>query len=195
MLRWLLAILAVITGHATVTAPAERRPVVVPAPPAPMPADEYAALLAISSTDGRCTRTTIGSTVATAAHCLNRLDGWQVDGDRAWQGPAPDWVAPAAIPRGATLYAAGFPAATGRTSVGYTLAVLGTRTVTIGFTDQLVMMAVGEGIGCTPGTSGMMAWTTVDGQRRPVGTMSVYSIDPRVTGLPDGQFVCGFAVG
>ena len=100
---------------------------------------------------------------------------------------------PASIPRGATLYGVGYPAVTGRAPVGYTLAVLGTRTVVVGNTTVVVLMTVGDGIPCSSGASGTVAWTTIDNVRQPVGTMSVYSIDPAVTGLPAGQYVCGFA--
>lgn len=194
MIRWLLAILAAISS-ATATAPADRGTVVLPPIPEAMPAAEYTALLAITSTDGRCTVTTVGATVVAAAHCLNGAAGWTVDGDRAWQGPPVDWADPAAIPRGATLYGVGYPALTGRTPVGYTLAVLGTRTVQVGNGTVLVLMAYGDSTPCSQGASGFVAWVTIDDVRRPVGTMSVYSTQTRVTGLPEGQFVCGFAIG
>lgn len=192
MIRWLLALIALI-APATPTAPAERGAVALPIPPAPMPADEYADLLTITWTDGRCTVTRIEATTVTAAHCLNGATGWTVDGDRAWQGPPVAWVNPASIPRGATLYGVGYPAVTGRAPVGYTLAALGTRTVVVGNTTVVVLMTVGDGVPCSQGASGFVAWTTIDNVRRPVGTMSVYSIDPAVTGLPAGQYVCGFA--
>jgi hypothetical protein len=194
VIRWLLVILAAISP-AEATAPAQRAAVVLPAPPEPIPAADYDALLAVSWTDGRCTVTRIGPTTVTAAHCLNGATGWTVDGDLAWQGPPVNWVDPASIPRGATLYGVGHPAVTGRTPVAYALAAVGTRTVVVGNTTVLVLMALGEGVPCSQGASGFVAWVTIDGEARPVGTMSVYSTQQSVTGLPAGQYVCGFAIG
>lgn len=191
MIRWLLAILAALSP-VDATAPAERGRVQLPAPPEAMPATEYDDLFALSWTDGRCTRTTIGPTTVTAAHCVDNKTGWSIDGDRAWLGPEPDWAVN--VPRGATITAVGYPAATGRTPVAYTLAALDPQTVTIVTGSFPVLMTLGEGIPCTSGDSGMMGWVTVDNVRRPVGPMSVFSIDPAVTGLPAGQYVCGFAI-
>lgn len=192
MTRLWLAVLAMLGNAATATAPAERARVALPAPPEAMPAAEYDWLLTITATDGRCTVTTIGPTTITAAHCLNGATGWTTDGDRAWQGPEPDWAT--SIPRGATLYAIGYPAKNGRQPVAYTLAALGTQPVLVGNAVVPVLMALGDGTPCTPGTSGMVAWFTDNGAARPVGPMSVYSIDPAVTSLPAGQYVCGFAL-
>ena len=55
-------------------------------------------------------------------------------------------------------------------------------------------MTVGEGDPCTSGASGTVGWVTVDGVARPVGVLAVFSVDPEVTSLPVGQFVCGFAL-
>lgn len=191
MIAWLLAILAALGAPADATAPAARGQVQLPTPPAPLPTDDYTALSADTWTDGRCTVTEIGPSTVTATHCLNAALGWQTDGDIAWKGPPVAWVQPS---RGDTLYAVGYPAATGRTPVAYALAALNQRTVTVGNTQQVVIMSLGEGTPCTAGASGMVAWKTVDNVRRPVGVMSVYSIDPDVTGLPAGQYVCGFAI-
>ena len=191
MVRMWLAVLALLGSPATATAPAVRGQVQLPTPPAPLPADDYTDLRAITWTDGRCTVTQIGPTIVTATHCLNGATGWQTDGDIAWQGPPVDWVTAS---RGATLYGIGYPAATGRTPVAYALAALDPRTVTIGNTQQTVLMALGDGTPCTAGASGMVAWATVNDVRRPVGVMSVYSTNPDVTSLPAGQYVCGFAI-
>lgn len=193
MIRWLLAILAAFSP-AGAHAPAQRGPVQLPTPPTPLPTDDYTALLVDTWTDGRCTATRIGPTTVTAAHCLNGATGWTVAGDIAWQGPPVAWADLAQIPRGATLYGIGYPAITGRTPVAYALAALGTRTVTVGRDTVPVLMALGEGTPCTAGASGTVAWVTIDGQPRPVGTLSVYSTDPAVTSLPQGQYVCGFAI-
>lgn len=190
MIRWLLAFLAA----ATASAPAQRGPVALPAPPAPIPATELADLLELTWTDGRCTVTQIGPTVVTAAHCLNGAAGWTVSGDIAWQGPPVAWVDPSRIPRGATLYGIGYPAKTGRTPVAYALAALDPRSVTVGRDQVVVLMALGEGVPCSQGASGFVAWVTIDGQPQPVGTLSVYSTDPDVTSLPAGQYVCGFTI-
>jgi len=190
VIRWLLAFLAA----ATASAPAQRGPVALPTPPAPIPATELADLLELTWTDGRCTVTQIGPTVVTAAHCLNGAAGWTVSGDIAWQGPPVAWVDPALIPRGATLYGIGYPAKTGRAPVAYDLAALTRKTVRVGNGYVPVLMAVGEGVPCSQGASGFVAWVTIGGVAWPVGTMSVYATDPNVTSLPAGQYVCGFAI-
>lgn len=194
LIAWLLAVLAVIAAPADVHAPAERRPVVLPAPPDPLPAGEETALRAISWTDGRCTVTRIGATVVTAAHCLNGATGWTVQGDLARKGPPVEWVDPATIPRGATLYGVGYPAVTNRAPVAFALAALGRQTVPVGNNTITVQMSLGSGVPCSRGASGTVAWVTVDNERRPVGTLSVYSVEPETTGLPEGQYVCGFAI-
>lgn len=191
MIRWLLAILAALSP-AGAHAPAERGRVQLPTPPTPIPAEDYTALN--TWTDGRCTVTRIGPSTVTAAHCLNGVTGWTVEGDRAWQGPPVAWVDPSRIPRGATLYGIGYPAKTGRTPVAYALAALDPRTVTVGRDQVLVLMALGEGVPCSQGASGFVAWVTIGGVARPVGTLSVYSTDPDVTSLPAGQYVCGFTI-
>lgn len=61
-------------------------------------------------------------------------------------------------------------------------------------TPTTVLMTLGDGQPCTPGSSGMVGWVAIDGVAQPVGPLSVYSINPAVTGLPAGQYVCGFAI-
>ena len=140
---------------------------------------------------GGCTRTQVGDSIVTAAHC--HPSGFAVDGDVAWDGAKPEWVDPSRIAAGATIYAVGYP----RASPGpqaFTLTTLGIRTVPMEGRSIDVLMAFGDGVPCTPGSSGMIAWVTLDNLMVPIGPMSVYSIDPAITGLPRGQYVCGFAV-
>ena len=66
--------------------------------------------------------------------------------------------------------------------------------MTLSGAKQRVLMALGDGTPCTGGASGMIAWVTINNEARPVGPLSVYSIDPAVTSLPAGQYVCGFAI-
>lgn len=154
----------------------------------PAPAD----LADIDTWADGCTYTRIDATVVTARHCLPwnaHEHGWNTSGDRAWSGPEPDWVTPA---RGATVYGVGYPHATGRTV--FALTVLHTTTVPVAGRQVPVLMTVGEGDPCTSGASGTVGWTTVDDVARPVGVLAVYSVDPEVTSLPAGQYVCGFAL-
>lgn len=188
MIAWLLAVLLTISSPATATSPAQRGRVTLPAPPtAPGPPvdDTW-------SEDG-CTRTRIGPTVIAAAHCGTPA-GWQRAGDIAWTGPPVDWADPAAIPRGATLWAVGYPATAHGNPVAYTLAALDPRTVTLNGAQQRVLMALGDGTPCTGGASGMIAWVTIDNEAWPVGPLSVYATNPATTSLPAGQYVCGFAI-
>jgi len=188
--RVLLSLLVLVAGN---TAPAERGRVAPPPIPDAMPAELVAELTARTITGVSCTRTRIGPSTVTAAHCVSSLE-WSVDGDRAHQGPPVDWLPAEQIPRGATLYAVGYPVGAPGAQA-FTLAVLGVRTVSTFPRGPLrVLMAVGDGVPCTQGSSGMVAFTMVTGEERPVGTLSVFATDPAVTGLPAGQYVCGFAV-
>lgn len=177
----LVASLALSILPADWSAPPVRQSVTFPPLPATVPAAEVAQIDAWAA---GCTYTHVGASVVTAAHCVG--SGWQVDGDRAWQGPEPEWAPP--LPRGATVWAVGFP---GGVRTTFSLAVLQVQTTPYGET----LMTYGAGNPCTPGSSGAVGWVTVDGAVMPVGPLSVYSTTPSVTGLPSGQFVCGFALG
>lgn len=175
MFAWLIALVLAIVP-ATATMPAVRLD-----PPAPFGL--------IDAWSAGCTYTRLREITVTAAHCTN--GGWQYAGDIATRGGLVDWADPAEIGSGAVLWAVGYPA--GR-RVEFTLTAIGSRVVNTFHNPQLVLMAKGVGVPCTSGASGMVAWTYLDGVLSPVGPMSVYSIDPAVTGLPAGDFVCGFAV-
>ena len=190
MLAFLAALILAITTPATATVPAQRgqaRP--VPPTEQPAPAD----LDVIDAWSDGCTYTRIATTLLTARHCLPwnaTALGWNVSGDRAWHGPEPAW---ATAPPGATVYGVGYPHATGRTV--FALAALHATVVPVAGRQVPVLMTVGEGAACSSGASGMVGWWTDDtGTARPVGVLAVYSVDPAVTGLPAGQFVCGFAL-
>lgn len=172
-------------------APAIRSKVRAAIPAATLPPELAAEISAMVSSVGGCTNTLIGESVVGATHC--RQGGFNHDGDIAWTGAQPQWVDPALIPIGATIYGIGYPRATPGPQV-FTLSNLGSRTITLELRPQMVLMAVGDGVPCTTGASGMVAWVTIDGEMLPVGPLSVYSIDPAITGLPQGQYVCGFAL-
>jgi hypothetical protein len=191
MIAWLLSVLIAIVSSATPMRVAERGDVVLPSPPAVL--TESPTQVDAWREDG-CTYTRIGGSVITAAHC-GVPAGWQRDGDIAWSGPAVDWANPDVIPRGATLWAVGYPAARHGAAVVFTLAVVGVMNVPLGSGTQLTLMSLGDGIPCTPGSSGMIAWVSIDNEARPVGPLSVYSVDPKITSLPVGQYVCSFAIG
>lgn len=178
-------------GVAEAGRPATRSPVRPVLTDEKLPADLSATIEAMVTTDRGCTLTRVGDTMITAAHC--HPYGFTVEGDIAWDGAEPAWVAPALIPIGATIYAVGYPQASPGPQT-FTLANLGLHTVTVEGASVEVLMAVGDGVPCTTGSSGMVAWVTVDNEMVPIGPMSVYSVDPAVTGLPAGQYVCGFAV-
>lgn len=106
------------------TAPPVRGRVTLPAPPAdPVPASEAGL---IDAWHNGCTYTRIGATTVTATHCLVNRTGWSIDGERAWRyGPEPEWADPERIPRGATVWAVGYPlVGTVKPRITYTLAVL-----------------------------------------------------------------------
>jgi len=155
--------------------------------------------------------------VLTARHCLPwnaQQLGWNLSGDRAWHGPEPLWALSAEnMPRnmpaaGATVYGVGYPHAgcvigadnicaenTPLPRTVFALTVLHATVVPVAGRQVPVLMTVGEGAACSSGASGMVGWWTDEhGTARPVGTLAVYSVDPAVTGLPAGQFVCGFAL-
>ncbi len=91
------------------------------------------------------------------------------------------------------MYGVGYPHATGRTV--FALTALHATVVPVAGRQVPVLMTVGEGAACSSGASGLVGWWTDEhGTARPVGTLAVYSVDPAVTGLPAGQFVCGFAL-
>jgi hypothetical protein len=173
-------------------APAVRSKVKAVLPHDKLPPELAAAISEMVSPAYGCTNTALGSSVVSASHC--RQPGFTNDGDIAWTGPQPDWVDPARIAIGATVYSIGYPQANPGAQQ-FALSNLGTRTIMIGQTPQLVLMTVGDGVPCTRGASGMVAWVTIDGEMLPIGPMSVFSTDPAVTGLPAGQYVCGFAIG
>lgn len=190
MWRVLLSLLALTAGN---SAPAERGRVTPPPIPDAMPAELVAELTSHTITGVSCTRTRVGSTVVTASHCVPASQ-WTFAGDTATQGPAIDWLPVEQIPRGATIYAVGYPVGAPGAQP-FALAALGISTVHTFPRPQRVLMAVGFGpVPCGVGASGMVGWTMATGEQRPIGTLSVYSTDPAVTGLPAGFFVCGFAV-
>jgi hypothetical protein len=179
------------TRSAEAGAPAERSRVRVVVPSSKLPPELATTIAAMVSTSNGCTNTDIGSSVVSAAHCGQ--PGFSTDGDVAWTGPQPEWADSARIPIGATLYAIGYPqAAPGAQQ--FTLSNLGSRTITIDQHPQLVLMTMGDGVACTQGASGMVAWVTLDGEMVPIGPLSVFATDPAITGLPVGQYVCGFAI-
>jgi hypothetical protein len=172
--------------------PAARSAVRTAVPTTKMPPELVATIRPTVSPVEGCTHTTLGETTVTAAHC--RHAGFSVEGDIAWTGPRPEWADPSEIPIGATLYSVGYPEATPGAQ-DFTLSNLGERTVTVGRQPVRVLMGVGDGVPCSYGSSGMIAWVTIDGAMTPIGPMSVFAVDPAVTGLPRGQYVCGFAIG
>ena len=137
----------------------------------------------------------IGDAEVTASHCLNGgyRDGFLFDGDVATTA-AVDWVDVGSVPVGSTVWAIGYPFSLRPDRVEYTLSALHTQVVEVYGVPQLVLMTKGSGTPCLSGASGMIAWASVDGLLQPIGPLSVGSIDPQVTGLPAGQFVCGFAI-
>jgi hypothetical protein len=171
--------------------PATRRSVKPALTVQSVPTEVSAAIGLMVSPANGCTQTVLGASTITAAHC--HPAGFRVDGDVAWAGATPEWVDPSRIAAGATIYAVGYPRATpGQQS--FSLTALGVRSVPIEGKSIDVLMTFGEGVPCTPGSSGMIAWVTLDNQMVPIGPMSVYSTNPAITGLPLGQYVCGFAV-
>lgn len=181
MIAWLLAFLAFlafISGPATATQPAQRL-----TPPGPW--------TTINAWADGCTYTRIDTATITATHC--RPNGYSHDGDIATTAPV-HWANPTTIAPGTPVYAIGYPAQQYGQRITYTLTALTARTVTVYGTPQLVLMTKGAGIPCTAGASGMIAWALIDGTYQPIGPMSVYSTDPTVTGLPAGEYVCGFAI-
>jgi hypothetical protein len=172
-------------------APAVRSRVRATLPAIKVPPEVVAAIGPMVSAVSGCTQTLLGDTTVTAAHC--HQPSFTVEGDVAWKGPRPVWVDPTIIPIGATIYSIGYPAAEPGPQV-FTLSNLGPRTIPFGLTPLRVLMGVGDGVPCTTGSSGMIAWVTIDNEMVPIGPMSVYSVDPAVTGLPKGQYVCGFAI-
>ena len=178
-------------GVADARRPAMRSPVKAVLTTNDLPAELSATIGESVTTIGGCTLTRVDETMITAAHC--HPFGFTVEGDIAWSGAAPVWVDPASIPVGSTVYGVGYPQATSGPQT-YTLTYLGLRTVRVEGAPVDVLMAVGDGVPCTVGSSGMIAWVTVDNEMEPIGPMSVYSVDPAVTGLPAGQYVCGFAI-
>jgi hypothetical protein len=189
-----LGVAAVSAGElqsADAAAPAARSKVRAVLPSSKLPPELAATISAMVSPADGCTNTVLGSSVVSAAHC--RQPGFSTDGDIAWTGPAPLWADPSRIPIGATLYAVGYPqAAPGPQE--FTLSNLGSRTIMIEQRPQLVLMTVGDGVPCTQGASGMVGWVTLDGEMLPIGPLSVFSTEPAITGLPAGQYVCGFAI-
>jgi hypothetical protein len=175
---------------ASATAPAVRSRARVSVPTTKMPTELMLSISAQVSAVQGCTHTTIGDTVVTAAHC--HQPGFTVAGDIAWSGPDPSWTDAAAIPMGATIYAVGYPQATPGAQ-GFSLANLGVRTITIEQQPVEVLMTEGTGVACSNGASGMIGWVTIDETMVPIGPLSVFAVDPAITGLPAGQFVCGFA--
>ncbi len=136
-----------------------------------------------------CTATWIRTSLVTATHCFPGSE-YSSTGDIAIAGAAVEWADPEVIPDGAQVFMIAFP----RSAPGpqnFVLASLGLHVLQNG---QTVLMAVGSGTPCGPGSSGAVGWLTVDNVLTPIGPLSVYSVDPKVTGLPSGQFVCGFAV-
>lgn len=189
VLRFLAALLLA----ATATTPAAPGPALLPTPPVEHPTEADVPAAAVTG-DG-CTYTALDATTITARHCLPwnaRQLGWNLSGDRAWHGPEPAWAG-STVSAGSTVYGVGYPHATGRTM--FALTVLHATVVPVAGRQVPVLMTVGEGAACSSGASGMVGWWTDDtGTARPVGTLAVYSVDPAVTGLPAGQFVCGFAL-
>jgi hypothetical protein len=177
-------------GAAEAGRPATRSPVDAVLTEQKVPADLSATIGALVTTSSGCTVTLVADTMITAAHC--HPFGFTVEGDIAWDGAEPVWLDPALIPIGATIYAVGYPSASPGPQT-FTLSNLGLHTVTVEGASVVVLMAVGDGVPCTTGSSGMIAWVTFDNEMVPIGPMSVYSVDPAVTGLPEGQYVCGFA--
>ena len=165
-------------GHVHPVAPVEQPPA------ADLPANVWS--------DG-CTFTLLLGTTITARHCVPwnaAALGWTVSGDRAWNGPAPTWAGD--VPRGATVWAVGYPHANGRTV--FALTALQVQQVPVAGRVVPVLMTFGAGVPCTSGASGIVGFVAVDGVAMPVGPLAVYSVDPEVTGLPVGQYVCGFAL-
>lgn len=180
MIVWLLAVLLALVGPATATRPAERlNP--------PLAPTDWAS---IDAWGAHCTYTRIGTSTVTATHCGPPAD-WQIDGDIATSGP----VAWAPVPApGTTIHAIGYPYDAHGKPVYYTLTALQPRIVNTFAWPQLVLMAKGAGHPCSSGASGMVGWVLIDGTLAPIGPLSVGSVDPAVTGLPVGEFVCGFAI-
>lgn len=194
MTPWaLVSLLLSIIAPADWTAPPVRGKVVLPSPPAPPPSDTLALL---DVWHNGCTYSRIGTTTVTATHCLTNRTGWSIDGERAWRyGPEPEWADPALIPRGATIWAIGYPlVGTVKPRTTFALAALQPQVVYTHPQPTTVLMTLGTGQPCTPGASGMVGWVSIEGVPMPVGPLSVYSINPAVTGLPVGQYVCGFAI-
>jgi hypothetical protein len=187
----ILSVMDGMTQSADARAPAVRSRVRATLPAGEVPPDVVAAIGPMVSTARGCTQTVLGDTTVTAAHCHQPT--FSVEGDVAWKGPRPVWVDPAIIPIGATIYSIGYPVAEVGPQV-FALSNLGPRTITFELQPLRVLMGVGDGVPCTAGASGMIAWVTIDNRMVPIGPMSVYSVDPAVTGLPKGQYVCGFAI-
>lgn len=175
---------------ASATTPAVRSRVRVTPPSTRMPSELVDTISAQVSAVSGCTHTLVGDTVVTAAHC--NQPGFTVSGDIAWQGPDPTFADAASIPNGSTVYAVGYPQATPGAQ-SFSLSSLGLRTVTVNHKPVEVLMTEGTGVPCSYGASGMIGWVTIADQMVPIGPMSVFSVDPAITGLPAGQFVCGFA--
>lgn len=189
MIGALFALILAILAPANAIAKPERGQV---HPAAPLEQPALADLPADVWSDG-CTYTRLQATTITARHCVpwNATElGWTVSGDRAWQGPPPLWAGD--VPRGATVWAVGYPHANGRTV--FTLTALQVQQVPVAGRLVPVLMTFGDGVPCGPGASGMVGFVAVDGVAMPVGPLAAYSTDPEVTGLPVGQFVCGFAI-
>ena len=187
----ILSVMDGMTQSADAQAPAVRSRVRATLPARKVPPDVVAAIGPMVSTVRGCTQTVLGDTTVTAAHCHE--PSFTVEGDVAWQGPRPVWVDPAIVPIGATIYSIGYPVAEPGPQV-FTMSNLGPRTITLELKPLRVLMGVGDGVPCSAGASGMIAWVTIENQMVPIGPMSVYSVDPAVTGLPKGQYVCGFAI-
>jgi hypothetical protein len=179
------------SGYAQGGLPATRRPVKPSVTVNGLPIDVSFAIRGMATAVDGCTHTVVGSSIITAAHC--HPAGFSTEGDIAWEGAKPVWVDPALISAGATIYAVGYPRANPGPQ-SFALTTLGIRSVPMEGKSIEVLMAFGEGVPCTPGSSGMIAWVTLDNQMVPIGPMSVYSTNPAITGLPAGQYVCGFAV-
>lgn len=175
---------------ASATTPAERSRVRVTLPSTKMPPELIDSISANVSAVSGCTHTLLGDTVVTAAHC--KQPGFTVSGDIAWKGPDPTFAEASTIPNGSTIYAVGYPQATPGAQ-SFSLSSLGVRTVTVDHQPVEVLMTEGSGTACSYGASGMIGWVTINGEMVPIGPLSVFATDPAITGLPAGQYVCGFA--
>lgn len=150
-----IAVQSVVTsdlGAAEAGQPATRSPVEAVLTDEKLPADLSATIEALVTTASGCTLTRVGDTMITAAHC--HPFGFTVEGDIAWDGAEPVWLDPALIPIGATVYAVGYPQASPGPQT-FTLANLGLHTVTVEDVPVEVLMAVGDGVPCTSGSSGI----------------------------------------